>query len=80
MNTDLYGERFSFAPNAMQSAVAQAAAAIQTPGILVLEAPMGKGKTEAALAAAEIFAHKSGRSGVFFALPTQATSDGISRA
>jgi CRISPR-associated endonuclease/helicase Cas3 len=61
----------------MQSAVEQAAAEIIEPGIFVLEAPMGSGKTEAALACAEIFADKTNRSGVFFALPTQATSDGI---
>ena len=78
MNTDLYMERFGFdTPNTMQSAVTQVAAGIHAPGILVLEAPMGSGKTEAALACAEIFADKANRSGVFFALPTQATSDGI---
>lgn len=77
MSSDLYWERFAFASNAVQSISVQAATAIQTPGILVLEAPMGVGKTEAALVAAEIFAAKAKRKGVFFALPTQATSDGI---
>lgn len=78
MSLNLYQERFSFdKPTTMQSLVEQTAAAIQAPGILVLEAPMGSGKTEAALACAEIFANKTKRTGVFFALPTQATSDGI---
>jgi CRISPR-associated endonuclease/helicase Cas3 len=77
MRSDLYQERFDYMPNTVQSVAAQTAAAIQKPGIFVLEAPMGVGKTEAALVAAEIFADKAKRKGVFFALPTQATSDGI---
>lgn len=75
---DLYLRRFNFhSPNSIQSAVSEAVKDIPSPGILVLEAPMGAGKTEAALVAAEAFANISKRSGVFFALPTQATSDGI---
>lgn len=79
MSVDLYKKRFgsNFAPNTVQSVVQQAVSAVQTPGVLVLEAPMGVGKTEAALIAAEIFLYKAKRKGVFFALPTQATSDGI---
>lgn len=78
MNTDIYSERFLFEkPNSIQTAAVEIASDIHMPGILVLEAPMGMGKTEAALAVAEIFADKAKRSGVFFALPTQATSDGI---
>ena len=42
-----------------------------------LEATTGIGKTEAALVAAEELAYKTGRSGLFFGLPTQATSNGI---
>lgn len=76
---NLYAERFDniVNPNPFQSAILEAVHTLEKPGILVLEAPMGEGKTEAALAAAEILASKTGRGGVFFALPTQATSDGI---
>ncbi len=75
---DLYPLRFDFdTPRAIQVAVAKTVNNAISPGICVIEAPMGGGKTEAALVAAEAFAHCSNRSGVFFALPTQATSDGI---
>ncbi len=74
---NLYDTRFQFQGNPMQTHVESIARSMEQPGILVIEAPMGHGKTEAALVAAEIMAQKAGRSGVFFALPTQATSNGI---
>ena len=82
MYTELYQKRFAgdrtrFIPHLMQQVVAKLAGEINQPGIMVIEAAMGQGKTEAALVAAEIFAFKANRSGIFFALPTQATSDGI---
>lgn len=64
-------------PTAMQRSVMEAAHAMTEPGVLVIEAPMGEGKTEAALAAAEILAAKWGLGGVVIALPTQATSDAM---
>ncbi len=74
---NLFEKRFSFSPNAMQKTLAEIVNGVIKPGIVVIETPMGSGKTEAALYAAEIYAAKTGRSGLFFALPTQATSDGI---
>ncbi|RLU83028.1 CRISPR-associated helicase/endonuclease Cas3 [Streptomyces griseocarneus] len=45
------------------------------PGILLVTAPTGEGKTETALYAASMMGAACGSSGVFFALPTQATAN-----
>ena len=73
----LYEERFGFVPNEIQNMVSEAVQSSQAPGILILEAQMGVGKTEAALAAAEMIAAKTMHSGIYFGLPTQATANGI---
>lgn len=73
----LYEERFGFTPRNVQSIFAEVIENTDNPGIFILEAPMGLGKTEAALVAVEQLARKTGRSGMFFGLPTQATSNGI---
>jgi CRISPR-associated endonuclease/helicase Cas3 len=75
---DFFRARFGVeSPRPVQTAVFRALSEAKAPGIVVIEAPMGEGKTEAALAAAEILSEKSGRSGVFVGLPTMATSDGM---
>ena len=74
-----FAVRFGFAPNAVQRVVLDAVSAAAEPGILILEAQMGVGKTEAALAAVEIMASRFSLGGVFFGLPTQATANGIFR-
>lgn len=65
---------FDFPPNDMQS---KALATITGPGVYVIEAPMGMGKTEAALGAAYQLMSDGKASGIYFALPTQATSNRI---
>ena len=47
------------------------------PGIVVVCAPTGEGKTEAALIAAEKLGAASGRHGFYFAMPTVATAEGL---
>lgn len=65
---------FGFTP---KDAQIKLIAAANQPGIYVLEAPMGLGKTEAALYAAYQLLEKQSATGIYFALPTQLTSDKI---
>ncbi len=69
-----FSQLFDFPPNDLQSAALEV---IRQPGVYVLEAPMGLGKTEAALAAAYHLICAGNASGLYFALPTQATSSRI---
>ncbi|MCH4071740.1 CRISPR-associated helicase Cas3' [Pseudoramibacter sp.] len=73
----LYQARFGFRPRDFQKKIFETVQGLSKPGIMIIEAPTGCGKTEAALAAAEQTAAKTGRSGLFFGLPTQATSNGM---
>lgn len=79
----IYVERFKlksgekFIPRDVQKRITEAIDRAENPGIVIFEAPMGMGKTEAALVAVEQLARKTGRTGMFFGLPTQATSNGI---
>lgn len=79
----IYEERFKlksgekFIPRDAQKRITEAIDRAENPGIVIFEAPMGMGKTEAALVAVEQLARKTGRTGMFFGLPTQATSNGI---
>ena len=77
---DLYTSRFGWQNptlRPMQEVVVEAARSMQSGGMMCIEAPMGQGKTEAGLIAAEFLAQATGRTGVAFAAPTQATSNAL---
>jgi CRISPR-associated endonuclease/helicase Cas3 len=74
---EYYSSRFGFHPRDVQVKMATEITNTAKPGIIILEAPMGIGKTEAALFAVEQLSAKTGRNGVLFCLPTQATSNGM---
>jgi len=55
----------------------QEAAEMLAPGLVIIEAPMGCGKTEAALRLAQRWISEGQHHGIYFALPTQVTSNRI---
>lgn len=62
-------------PNPLQQAIAQLLATTSGPALFVIEAPMGEGKTEAALYAHACLQRSNGHRGLYVALPTQATGN-----
>ena len=74
-SADWFDHRFGFVPNNVQRAAIAAASAPGSQGLMLIEAPMGMGKTEAALAVVETLATTKGFGGLFIGLPTQATSN-----
>lgn len=65
---------FSCSPYEMQQAAWES---ITGPGVHIIEAPMGMGKTEAALMAAYKLMEAGKARGLYFGLPTQTTSNRI---
>jgi CRISPR-associated endonuclease/helicase Cas3 len=72
-----FRRRFNRDARPVQLAAVEAATSQPYPGLVIVEAPMGEGKTEAAFLAAEALAARSGADGCFLALPTRATSDAM---
>ncbi|MBT2207272.1 CRISPR-associated helicase Cas3' [Actinomadura sp. NEAU-AAG7] len=73
-----FSELFPFEPNALQASVAKnLPSLVRGPGLLLVTAPPGDGKTEVALYAATVLARACGVGGLGFCLPTMATTDAM---
>src|SRR5262249_45322737 len=59
----------------LQSVTVDIAETLTTSGIVIIESPMGEGKTEAAIFLADHWNAALKQRGCYFALPTQATSN-----
>ncbi|RIK55777.1 MAG: hypothetical protein DCC57_04800, partial [Chloroflexi bacterium] len=66
---------FPFAPNALQRVASEIAKQVGGPSLVIVEAPTGFGKTEAALYMADVWGVRFGQRGVYVAMPTMATSN-----
>lgn len=66
---------FNFSPNAAQVATMNALKDAVLPSLAIIEAPMGSGKTEAALSVYASWAQKMGQAQLYVAMPTTATSN-----
>lgn len=72
---DMYRYKGWETPNSTQAATIKAVQAMDGPGVIIVEAPMGDGKTEAAFWTAAWAQHHWGTRGLYVAMPTRASSD-----
>ncbi|MDL2344049.1 CRISPR-associated helicase Cas3' [Deinococcus sp. MIMF12] len=72
-----FADVFGFQPRPLQTALAQALAEVNGPALVLVEAPMGEGKTEAAFYAHLQLQRAAGHRGMYVALPTQATGNAM---
>jgi CRISPR-associated endonuclease/helicase Cas3 len=70
---------FQMPPRPLQSAIEKVIAAVPEPSIILIEAPMGEGKTEAAFYAHLELQRRLGHRGLYVALPTKATGNAMFR-
>lgn len=70
-------EVFGRTPRPLQEAVADVLADLKQPAALLIEAPMGEGKTEAAFFAHLELQRRFGHRGMYVALPTKATGNAM---
>lgn len=70
-----FRELFPYSPNDLQRKTVELGDGLTQPALVIVEAPMGEGKTEAALYLADRGNAALGMRGHYVALPTQATSN-----
>ena len=76
LRTRSFEDLFGFKPNPLQSSILdELIGRLEGPGLLVVTAATGDGKTEVGLIAAAALARVSGVDGIHFGLPTMATAD-----
>jgi CRISPR-associated endonuclease/helicase Cas3 len=75
-----FGDVFTgFTPNNLQEKAIELASKQHSPYLMIIEAPMGHGKTEAALYCADLALCRSFARGMYVAMPTQATGNAMFR-
>ncbi|HUX41800.1 MAG TPA: CRISPR-associated helicase Cas3' [Rectinemataceae bacterium] len=72
-----FEEVFEFTSRPLQTAVSKALSVLDEPAILLIEAPMGEGKTEAAFFAHLELQRRFGHRGLYIALPSKATGNAM---
>ncbi|MEV4679940.1 CRISPR-associated helicase Cas3' [Streptomyces kurssanovii] len=79
-SAEKFSAMFPFAPNSLQQDLAEHLPGLvgeHGPGLVLVTAPTGDGKTEAALFAASLLGRAAGARGLYFALPTMGTADAM---
>jgi CRISPR-associated endonuclease/helicase Cas3 len=70
-----FSDLFPFPPNALQQVAGRIAKQADKPSLVIVEAPTGFGKTEAALYMADVWSVRLEQRGMYVAMPTMATSN-----
>lgn len=72
-----FEEVFPFPPRPLQQAMIDVLSDLKGPAVMLIEAPMGEGKTEAAFIAHLELQRRFGHRGMYVALPTKATGNAM---
>lgn len=75
--SETFEQTFGFPPRALQVAAAKAVDELEGPAVVLVEAPTGEGKTEAAFYAHLELQRRFGHRGMYIALPTKATGNAM---